>query len=359
ALERGDPRAARDWLSRAAEVEPANAELRERLETVHAPGEARDTPPSAVTETPLESGPPTAATQGGGVPRTDGADRTEEIATVTLAEIYAEQGLHERALDVYRRILENEPSNALVHRKIEQLEGALEAERAEVDARSGADLAGFLPSVPSVLGGELAGRVARSAPAPNASALERQFGSPGQRATAPAEPWAFLLQDEPDNDPEQVFGGARFGAASDLAGDREEKLDWLPPSRHGTAPPIAQEFTSLASTAPPVPAFEPGQYADASASLASQPPAGAEPRGEVLTPAAEQAPAAKAEEPRGVPEPVAAEGPPLVPETVAPAEPPPPSGAQETPPGQPQAPQRTLVEEEDLRKFQEWLRSLK
>lgn len=47
-----------------------------------------------------------------------------EIATSTLAEIYAQQGLHDRALEIYRRIARRSPDDPRVAERIAELERA-------------------------------------------------------------------------------------------------------------------------------------------------------------------------------------------------------------------------------------------
>ncbi|MDB5049974.1 MAG: hypothetical protein JWO30_3045 [Fibrobacteres bacterium] len=44
------------------------------------------------------------------------------VATVTLAEIYFQQGLREQALQIYRQLLEREPENESVRKRIEEIE---------------------------------------------------------------------------------------------------------------------------------------------------------------------------------------------------------------------------------------------
>jgi tetratricopeptide (TPR) repeat protein len=46
------------------------------------------------------------------------------VATVTLAEIYFQQGLREQALQIYRQLLEREPENDSVRKRIEEIEAA-------------------------------------------------------------------------------------------------------------------------------------------------------------------------------------------------------------------------------------------
>jgi hypothetical protein len=49
-------------------------------------------------------------------------DESGEIATSTLAEIYAQQGLLSRALSIYRRMLIRAPDDAEIAGRIEKLE---------------------------------------------------------------------------------------------------------------------------------------------------------------------------------------------------------------------------------------------
>ncbi len=46
------------------------------------------------------------------------------VATVTLAEIYFQQGLREQALQIYRQLMEREPENESVRKRIEEIESA-------------------------------------------------------------------------------------------------------------------------------------------------------------------------------------------------------------------------------------------
>jgi tetratricopeptide (TPR) repeat protein len=46
------------------------------------------------------------------------------VATVTLAEIYFQQGLREQALQIYRQLLEREPENDTVRKRIAEIEAA-------------------------------------------------------------------------------------------------------------------------------------------------------------------------------------------------------------------------------------------
>jgi len=44
-----------------------------------------------------------------------------EFATLTLAEIYLKQGLHQEAIQIYRRILKEDPNNSVARAKLEEL----------------------------------------------------------------------------------------------------------------------------------------------------------------------------------------------------------------------------------------------
>jgi tetratricopeptide (TPR) repeat protein len=58
------------------------------------------------------------------------SDQHDPLSTVTLAELYVQQGFVAKALDIYRSILADDPSNELIRAKIAQLE---EPEAAETE----------------------------------------------------------------------------------------------------------------------------------------------------------------------------------------------------------------------------------
>ena len=49
-------------------------------------------------------------------------EQQKRIATATLAEIYTIQGLTQKAIETYRELLVQEPDNAFIRRKLEDLE---------------------------------------------------------------------------------------------------------------------------------------------------------------------------------------------------------------------------------------------
>lgn len=66
-----------------------------------------------------------------------GEDESEELYTRTMAELYARQGLPERALAVYRKLLAAEPDDAALRSRLEELERQMAEESQEAEAPSG------------------------------------------------------------------------------------------------------------------------------------------------------------------------------------------------------------------------------
>ena len=53
-----------------------------------------------------------------------------EITTNTIAELYIKQGYPEKAMDIYRAILELDPANATAREKLQNLEASMKGEEA-------------------------------------------------------------------------------------------------------------------------------------------------------------------------------------------------------------------------------------
>ena len=47
---------------------------------------------------------------------------SDELATTTLADIYAAQGYYDKAGRIYREVLRRQPDNAVIRKKLEELE---------------------------------------------------------------------------------------------------------------------------------------------------------------------------------------------------------------------------------------------
>ena len=70
----------------------------------------------AAEPAPVPEEPPTPAKSGSSTPKNKG------IATMTLAEIYTTQGLTQKAIEMYRELLEQEPNNTIIRSKLSSLE---------------------------------------------------------------------------------------------------------------------------------------------------------------------------------------------------------------------------------------------
>ncbi len=127
--ERGEGDGARACFEHILAIDPEDRDIGRRLDELADAG-ANDRP---VIETGMNEEAAVAASESldedgedfEGEEITLGGDdgvTTEEIATMTLAEIYASQGYTDRALRIYREVLRRQPDHADVRRKIEALE---------------------------------------------------------------------------------------------------------------------------------------------------------------------------------------------------------------------------------------------
>ncbi len=62
----------------------------------------------------------------------DPSDKTVELVSPTLAELYLAQGLNEKALDLYRQLSTRNPDDLTFRRKVKELEGAVVAKDIEL-----------------------------------------------------------------------------------------------------------------------------------------------------------------------------------------------------------------------------------
>jgi tetratricopeptide (TPR) repeat protein len=145
--ERGDPSRAKEFFEHILALDPGDREIRSRMEDVSIrrpqastrvltpvvtavaaptpPPPVRDAPPQAPTveEDPVEL-PDVEDERFEGEPITlrDESVTSDEIATITLADIYASQGYTTRALRIYRDVQKRQPANTTLAAKIEKLE---------------------------------------------------------------------------------------------------------------------------------------------------------------------------------------------------------------------------------------------
>ena len=71
---------------------------------------------SAVQEEELE---PPAETDSDGPVEDD--PQTDAIPTATLAELYVSQGVTDRAISIYQAMIENDPTNSEIHKRLSDL----------------------------------------------------------------------------------------------------------------------------------------------------------------------------------------------------------------------------------------------
>jgi tetratricopeptide (TPR) repeat protein len=134
--ERGDPGAARACFEHILALDPDDKDIRRRLEAV----EENSVPVRSTIAAPVVTDEDLVAdmddddaielpeieedfegptiTLGG-----DAAETDDDIATTTLADIYASQGYREKALRIYREVARRQPGNEDVRHKIATLEG--------------------------------------------------------------------------------------------------------------------------------------------------------------------------------------------------------------------------------------------
>jgi tetratricopeptide (TPR) repeat protein len=253
----GDDEAAALAFRTALTLDPENAEARQGLTTL-----ARTAPEEAGATTPAAPGGPAAADDG--------------PVTRTMADLYARQGLHARALAIYRQLLERDPEDATLRTRIAELAPLPPGARREVDVEKlardwaeGPRDTGEL-STPFAWTPTRGSRPQRSGPAAREYFRGLLTWEPGAEASAPpaAEPAAAAPVDEEvleppadtlDVAPEPVV------AIAALAPDPVSVAQLAP---HGTPVPIASlapdavPIASLAPDAVPIASLAPDQTGD-------------------------------------------------------------------------------------------------
>jgi tetratricopeptide (TPR) repeat protein len=114
---RGDREQATEYFQHILALDPEDREIRRILseleETVHV-GAAPSAAAPPVEEEDFEGEP---------IMLGDEGEQSDELATTTLADIYAAQGYLDKALRIYREVLKKQPDNDEIQRKIQSLEG--------------------------------------------------------------------------------------------------------------------------------------------------------------------------------------------------------------------------------------------
>ncbi len=130
----GEIQKASDILTKAIMLDPGDPSLQKMIESLAMPAAPAQRSPAADVEPVVDQ--ETAMTQKSG--------SMKPITTATIADIYIEQGLYDKALEVYRELLAERPQDAAVQQKISELEalmsstGAAPAAPAPATAASGA-----------------------------------------------------------------------------------------------------------------------------------------------------------------------------------------------------------------------------
>ncbi|UCF88475.1 MAG: tetratricopeptide repeat protein [bacterium] len=113
------PEAAREARPEPAPA-PEPAPVQERVQSPEPIQEIEVRPAEAATGRPPEPAPPEAGGSQFSVPG-QGAGPERDFSTETLADLYAQQGLTDKAVGIYRKILEQEPGNEAVRLKLNAL----------------------------------------------------------------------------------------------------------------------------------------------------------------------------------------------------------------------------------------------
>jgi tetratricopeptide (TPR) repeat protein len=132
------------------------------------PEEAAAAPIQAAAPEPFAEAPPAPVTEADpwAAPVRAAADDEDGPVTRTMADLYARQNLHERALRIYRRLLERTPGDAGLADRVQEMETRIAAEAVGTDAHP----------VP----------IAELAPAPIESAIEPPAAPPAEPPDLPS-----------------------------------------------------------------------------------------------------------------------------------------------------------------------------
>ncbi|PLY03592.1 MAG: hypothetical protein C0623_00820 [Desulfuromonas sp.] len=116
----GDHAKASDILTKAIMLDPGDASLQQMIESLSSPEVSTQSSPEAATE--IATGNNVASQE----PAMDQpSDGMKSITTATIADIYIEQGLYDKALEVYRELLTEKPNDPGVQQKISELQGLI------------------------------------------------------------------------------------------------------------------------------------------------------------------------------------------------------------------------------------------
>jgi tetratricopeptide (TPR) repeat protein len=117
---RGDLDAARGHFKRILAIDPDNREITSMLEDLQVAEDTGVTPGRrSVKDKDFEGDP---------ISLGDDDGTSDELATTTLADIYAEQGYKDKAARIYKEVLQRQPDNEAIKKKLLGLEGEVPAD---------------------------------------------------------------------------------------------------------------------------------------------------------------------------------------------------------------------------------------
>jgi len=131
--ERGDSKRAHDFFEHILALDPGDKEIRTRIREVReVAAETAAASDDAVEIEDIEDD----GFEGASITLRDEKVTSDEIATITLADIYASQGYDSKALKIYREVLRRQPGHPGLSEKIAVLEEKEVAAVLEVSAES-------------------------------------------------------------------------------------------------------------------------------------------------------------------------------------------------------------------------------
>jgi tetratricopeptide (TPR) repeat protein len=228
------------------------------------------------------------------------------VMTETIAQVYARQGLYDRAAEVYRELVRERPDDDSLRAKLEEMERLAEPpapletthfqptdvdvaplaglESDDVDASTGLSLDSFPAHVPDDMAGLLSGEAAEppdeAEPGePDSVWMAEDWGVPEEAANATPYAWAEPEPEtEDDSPPIQSYFSAILGWRAGQEPVAEEPADEL---EAGTAPVELEAETPAgeleAGTPPEAPEGEPEPWAEPWSESAPEPEGEPEP----------------------------------------------------------------------------------
>ena len=113
--DQGDIQKASDILTKAIMLDPTDISLQRMIESLSSlPGAAQEV--NQVVSAPITHQEPV---------MDQTTDSMKPITTATIADIYIEQGLYDKALDVYTELLSEKPQDVTVQQKISELQALM------------------------------------------------------------------------------------------------------------------------------------------------------------------------------------------------------------------------------------------